>query len=200
MRLDPPSGDPTFLSVRTPSKPRATPLPRGGGGNSLWRPIGGGSARKGYLFQASGIWNGRDFTSWKILESLSGGKRRDRERPRTSENQARKSVAPGGKLGINISCVLQSPLEKLKRNTDACAKGVKRCILGNMKMVNTYSRKMGGRPIWAQLRLPLTPTRDHERFNTISTETSVKMFRQMVLVFFFRTENRNGIKLYHLWP
>ena len=54
--------------------------------------------------------------------------------------------------------------------------GVKRCILGNMKMVNTYSRKLGGRPIWAQLRLPLTPTRDHERFNNISTETSVKNF------------------------
>ena len=63
--------------------------------------------------------------------------------------------------------------------------GVKRCILGNMKMVNTYSRKMGGRPIWAQLRLPLTPTRDHERFNTTFTETSVKIFRQMVLLFFF---------------
>ena len=76
--------------------------------------------------------------------------------------------------------------------------GVKRCILGNMKMVNTYSRKVGERPIWAQLRLPLTPTRDHERFNNISTETSVKIFRQMVLVYFFRTENRNGIKLYHL--
>ena len=76
--------------------------------------------------------------------------------------------------------------------------GVKRCILGNMKMVNTYSRKVGERPIWAQLRLPLTPTRDHERFNNISTETSVKIFRQMVLVYFFRTENRNGIKLYYL--
>ena len=63
--------------------------------------------------------------------------------------------------------------------------GVKRCILGNMKMVNTYSRKMGGRPIWAQLRLTLTPTRDHELFNTTFTETSVKIFRQMVLLFFF---------------
>ena len=29
--------------------------------------IRGGSARKGYLFQASGIWKGRDFTSWSIL-------------------------------------------------------------------------------------------------------------------------------------
>ena len=31
----------------------------GGGGNSLWWPIRGGSARKGYLFQVSGIWKGR---------------------------------------------------------------------------------------------------------------------------------------------
>ena len=44
---------------------------------------------------------------------------------------------------------------------------------------------MGGRPIWAQLGLPLTPTRDHERFNIIFTETSVKIFRQMVLLFLF---------------
>ena len=29
--------------------------------------IRGGSARKGYLFQASGIWKGKDFTSWSIL-------------------------------------------------------------------------------------------------------------------------------------
>ena len=40
--------------------------PERGGGYSLWWPIRGGSARKGYLFQASGIWKGRDFTSWSI--------------------------------------------------------------------------------------------------------------------------------------
>ena len=33
--------------------------------------IGGGSARKGYLFQASGIWRGRDLTS------VSGSKGRE---------------------------------------------------------------------------------------------------------------------------
>jgi len=40
----------------------------GGGGYCLWWPIRGGSARKGYLFQASGTctWKGRDFTSWSI--------------------------------------------------------------------------------------------------------------------------------------
>ena len=37
----------------------------GGGGYSLWWPIGVGSARKGYPFQASGIWKRRDFTCWK---------------------------------------------------------------------------------------------------------------------------------------
>ena len=36
-------------------------------GYSLWRLIRGGSAWKGYLFQASSIWKGRDFTSWSIL-------------------------------------------------------------------------------------------------------------------------------------
>ena len=30
--------------------------------DGLYDPIRGGSARKGYLFQASGIWKGRDFT------------------------------------------------------------------------------------------------------------------------------------------
>ena len=33
---------------------------------------------------------------------------------------------------------------------------------------------------------------------TIFTELSVKIFRQMVVVFFFRTENRNTVELYHL--
>ena len=33
---------------------------------------------------------------------------------------------------------------------------------------------------------------------TICTDISVKNFRQMVLVFFFGTENGNGIDLYHL--
>ena len=33
---------------------------------------------------------------------------------------------------------------------------------------------------------------------TIFTELSVKLFRQMVVVFFFRTENRNKVELYHL--
>ena len=37
-----------------------------GGGYSLWWPVRGGSVRKGYLFQASGIWKGRDFTNWSI--------------------------------------------------------------------------------------------------------------------------------------
>ena len=37
-------------------------------GYSLWRLIRGGSAWKGYLFQASSIWKGRDFTSWSILK------------------------------------------------------------------------------------------------------------------------------------
>ena len=36
------------------------------GGYSLWRPIQEGSARKGYLSQASGIWKGRGFSSWSI--------------------------------------------------------------------------------------------------------------------------------------
>ena len=34
---------------------------------SLWRAIREGSARKGYLFQASGIWKSWDFTSWIII-------------------------------------------------------------------------------------------------------------------------------------
>ena len=33
----------------------------GGGGYSVWWPIRGGSTQKGCLFQASGIWTGRDF-------------------------------------------------------------------------------------------------------------------------------------------
>ena len=37
-----------------------------GGRYSPWWPIWEGSARKGYLFQASGIWKGRDFTRWSI--------------------------------------------------------------------------------------------------------------------------------------
>ena len=36
------------------------------GGYSLWWPIRTGSARKGYLFQASGIRKDRGFTSWNI--------------------------------------------------------------------------------------------------------------------------------------
>ena len=38
---------------------------RGGGGLPMMACTGG-SARKGYLFQASGIWKGRDFTRWSI--------------------------------------------------------------------------------------------------------------------------------------
>ena len=38
------------------------------GGYFLWWPIGGGFALKGYLFQASGIRNGRDFSSWSIYK------------------------------------------------------------------------------------------------------------------------------------
>ena len=80
------------------------------------------------------------------LPSLSGGKRRDRERPRTSENQARKSVAPDGKLGINISCVLQSPLEKLKRNMDACANvWGKKVYFGQYENVEYLWQKIGGK-------------------------------------------------------
>ena len=37
--------------------------PGGGGGYSLQWPIRGVSTRKGYLFEASGIYKGRDFTS-----------------------------------------------------------------------------------------------------------------------------------------
>ena len=33
---------------------------------SLWWPIRGGAARKGYLFRSSGIWKGRGFPSWSI--------------------------------------------------------------------------------------------------------------------------------------
>ena len=44
-------------------------ISRGGGVYSLKRPIRGGSARKGYLFQASGIWKGRDFTRCSIWKS-----------------------------------------------------------------------------------------------------------------------------------
>ena len=36
-------------------------------GYVLWRAIRGGSACKGYLFQASGMWKGWDFTSWSIM-------------------------------------------------------------------------------------------------------------------------------------
>ena len=32
---------------------------------------------------------------------------------------------------------------------------------------------------------------------TVCTEISVKNFRQMVLISFFGTENKNGIELYH---
>ena len=41
--------------------------PRGVGYSLYWF-IWGGSARKGYLFQASRIWKGRDFISWSILK------------------------------------------------------------------------------------------------------------------------------------
>ena len=43
-------------------------LPWGGGGGrySMWWSIRGGSARKRHLFQASGVWKARDFTSWNI--------------------------------------------------------------------------------------------------------------------------------------
>ena len=40
--------------------------PWGRGWYSLWWPIQGGSAQKGYLSQASCIWKGRDFTNWRI--------------------------------------------------------------------------------------------------------------------------------------
>ena len=44
-----------------------SPEREGGGGNSLhYVGLRGGSTRKGYLFQASGIWKSRDFTSWSI--------------------------------------------------------------------------------------------------------------------------------------
>ena len=36
------------------------------GGYSQWWPIRGGSTRKGYLFQASAVQKGRDFTIWSI--------------------------------------------------------------------------------------------------------------------------------------
>ena len=36
------------------------------GGDFLGWPIRGGSTRKGYLFQASAIWKGTDFTLWSI--------------------------------------------------------------------------------------------------------------------------------------
>ena len=39
-----------------------------GGKYSPWWPIREGPARKGYLFQALGIWRGRDFTSWSLQE------------------------------------------------------------------------------------------------------------------------------------
>lgn len=32
----------------------------------------GGSARQGYLLQASGIWKGSDFTSWSIWKGREG--------------------------------------------------------------------------------------------------------------------------------
>ena len=42
-------------------------IARGGGGYSLQWPIRGGYARKGDLFQASGILKGRDFTKSEIF-------------------------------------------------------------------------------------------------------------------------------------
>ena len=42
------------------------PLRYPGGRYSLWWPIRGGTARKGYPFQASRIWKCRDFTSWSM--------------------------------------------------------------------------------------------------------------------------------------
>ena len=60
----------TFTIVSNPC------LPNKGGNNELKPPGGGGTPynglygeappRKGYLFQASGIWKWRDFTSWSI--------------------------------------------------------------------------------------------------------------------------------------
>ena len=42
------------------------PLRYPGGRYSLWWPIRGGTARKGFLSQASRIWKCRDFTSWSM--------------------------------------------------------------------------------------------------------------------------------------
>ena len=42
-----------------------------------------GSARKGYLFQASGLWKGRDFTSWSLWkgkEICHSGLRKEAQR------------------------------------------------------------------------------------------------------------------------
>ena len=60
-------------------------FPGGRGGNSLWWPIQGGCARKGYFFQASGLSKGRGFTNWSIQKgremsfgSVKGPKRANR--------------------------------------------------------------------------------------------------------------------------
>ena len=60
-------------------------FPGGRGGNSLWWPIQGGCARKGYFFQASGISKGRGFTNRSIQKgremsfgSVKGPKRANR--------------------------------------------------------------------------------------------------------------------------
>ena len=45
----------------------------------------------------------------------------------------------------------------------------------------------------AKILLLLKPT-----FNLMELMISMKIFRQMVLVFFFRTENKDGIELNHL--
>ena len=43
---------------------------RGGKAYSLLWPLRRGSARKGYFFQASGIWKSRDFASWGIWKDI----------------------------------------------------------------------------------------------------------------------------------
>ena len=50
-------------SLNTTSSMAARRVGGGGGGYPLQGPKRGGSVRMGYLFQASGIRKGRDFTS-----------------------------------------------------------------------------------------------------------------------------------------
>ena len=66
-----------FLSGRSPTTSYAifyimfmhkisSQVSGGGGEYSLWWPVRGGSARKGYLFQVSGIWKSAEFTTRSI--------------------------------------------------------------------------------------------------------------------------------------